>query len=57
MTNVTKQLQIGELVEFNDTASIFNNPTHDYTKKLLRAIPIPDPKGRDQRKKERLNIK
>ena len=50
-------MYLGELVEFNDTASIFNNPTHDYTKKLLRAIPIPDPKGRDQRKKERLNIK
>ena len=50
-------MYLGELVEFNDTASIFNNPTHDYTKKLLRAIPIPDPKDRDKRKKERLSIK
>ena len=50
-------MYLGELVEFNDTASIFNSPTHDYTKQLLRAIPIPDPKGRDKRKEERLNIK
>ena len=50
-------MYLGELVEFNDTASIFNSPTHDYTKKLLRAIPIPDPKGRDKRKEERLSIK
>ena len=50
-------MYLGELVEFNDTPSIFNSPQHSYTKKLLKAIPVPDPKGRDQRKKERLNIK
>ena len=48
-------MYLGELVEFNDTPSIFNSPQHSYTKKLLTAIPIPDPKGREQRKKERLN--
>jgi len=50
-------MYLGELVEFNDTVSIFKKPNHSYTKKLLKAIPIPDPKGREQRKKERLNIK
>ena len=50
-------MYLGELVEFNDTPSIFNSPQHSYTKKLLTAIPIPDPKGREQRKKERLNTK
>ncbi|MDC3166615.1 ATP-binding cassette domain-containing protein [Candidatus Marinimicrobia bacterium] len=44
----------GELVEIQDTEQIFNNPEHDYTKELLRAIPLPDPKGREERKLLRL---
>ncbi len=44
----------GELVEINNTDDIFNNPQHDYTKELLRAIPQPDPDGRDERKNSRL---
>tara|TARA_B100000029_G_scaffold490247_1_gene549055 strand:- start:1346 stop:2218 length:873 start_codon:yes stop_codon:yes gene_type:complete len=46
----------GELVEINKTDEIFNNPQHDYTKELLRAIPQPDPEGREERKNSRLNI-
>jgi len=49
-------MYLGELVEFNDTISIFNKPEHSYTKKLLKAIPIPDPNNRDMRKKDRLDI-
>jgi ABC-type oligopeptide transport system ATPase subunit len=30
---------------------------HSYTKELLRAIPEPDPEGREERKKKRLSIK
>ena len=47
----------GELVEINKTDDIFDKPSHDYTKELLRAIPQPDPTGRDERKKERLSIR
>ena len=47
-------MYLGELVEFNSTNEIFNKPQHSYTKKLLKAIPIPDPKGRNKRKKERI---
>ena len=47
----------GELVEINNTDDIFDNPEHEYTKELLRAIPQPDPSGREDRKKERLGIK
>ena len=47
----------GELVEINKTDDIFDKPIHDYTKELLRAIPQPDPTGREERKKERLSIK
>ena len=45
----------GELVEINKTDDIFDKPSHDYTKELLRAIPQPDPAGREERKKERLS--
>ena len=44
----------GKLVEIQDTNQIFNHPKHDYTKELLRAIPQPDPKGREERKVQRL---
>ena len=44
----------GELVELNETSEIFDDPKHGYTKELLRAIPKPDPFGRDDRKKSRL---
>ena len=47
-------MYLGDLVEYNTTTKIFNNPQHDYTKQLLTAIPHPDPKDRDLRKKERL---
>ena len=47
----------GELVEINKTDDIFDKPNHDYTIELLRAIPQPDPTGREERKKERLSIK
>ena len=47
----------GELVEINKTDDIFDKPNHDYTKELLRAIPQPNPIGREDRKKERLSIK
>ena len=48
-------MYLGELVEINNTGEIFSNPQHDYTKSLLHAIPIPDPKGREERKKKRKN--
>lgn len=33
----------GAFVEEGDTDEIFDNPQHEYTRKLLSAIPIPDP--------------
>jgi len=47
----------GELVEINKTDDIFDKPSHDYTRELLRAIPQPNPIGREERKKERLSLK
>lgn len=47
----------GELVEINKTDSIFSNPKHKYTDELLKAIPKPNPEGRDERKKQRQSSK
>ena len=47
-------MYLGNLVESGDSETIFKEPQHDYTKKLLKAIPIPDPKNREDRKKQRL---
>ena len=54
ISNRVGVMYAGELVEINDTKDIFITPQHEYTKELLRAIPQPDPIGRDERKKERL---
>ena len=47
-------MYLGDLVESGESETIFKNPQHDYTKKLLSAIPIPNPKNRSKRKKQRL---
>jgi ABC-type oligopeptide transport system ATPase subunit len=48
-------MYLGNLVESGTTDEIFSNPTHDYTKTLLKAIPIPNPIGRDKRKIQRIS--
>ena len=48
-------MYLGNLVESGSSDTIFKNPQHSYTKKLLKAIPVPNPNGREQRKKERLS--
>ena len=50
-------MYLGNLVESGNSEKIFKNPKHDYTKKLLTSIPIPDPKNRAERKKQRLKNK
>lgn len=42
-------MYLGNLVEYGDTADIFKNPLHPYTKALFSAIPIPDPKAKMNR--------
>ncbi|MGV8980491.1 ATP-binding cassette domain-containing protein [Clostridium sp.] len=34
----------GKIVELAETEKLFNNPVHPYTRALLSAIPIPDPR-------------
>ena len=46
-------MYLGDLVEYESVKTIFSKPQHDYTKKLLSAIPQPDPEGREKRKQWR----
>ena len=34
----------GKIVELAETENLFNNPVHPYTRALLSAIPVPDPR-------------
>ena len=36
----------GSIVEAGDIKSVYTNPRHEYTKKLLKSIPIPDPRAK-----------
>jgi peptide/nickel transport system ATP-binding protein len=42
-------MYLGNLVEYGETADIFRNPLHPYTKALFSAIPIPDPTAKMNR--------
>ena len=43
-------MYLGEIIEIGPRAAIFGNPQHPYTKRLLAAVPIPDPARRLQRR-------
>ncbi|WP_315970534.1 ABC transporter ATP-binding protein [Paenibacillus sp. PAMC21692] len=40
----------GKIVELAESEELYANPLHDYTKTLLAAIPVPDPKVESQKK-------
>ncbi len=47
-------LYLGRIVEFADGDDIYTDPKHPYTKALLTAVPIPDPRRARQRSIEGL---
>jgi peptide/nickel transport system ATP-binding protein len=44
----------GKLVEIGERDQILQNPQNDYTKKLLSAVPVPDPDLQRKRREQRL---
>jgi oligopeptide transport system ATP-binding protein len=47
----------GQLVELGPAEEVYTNPQDDYTKALLSAVPIPDPRKMKERKLERRRLK
>lgn len=47
-------MQDGLLVEVGDRDQILKNPKNDYTKRLISAVPVPDPKEQKIRREARL---
>ncbi|UHS64243.1 ABC transporter ATP-binding protein [Agrobacterium vaccinii] len=39
-------MYLGEIVEIGPRAAVFGNPQHAYTKRLMSAVPVPDPDRR-----------
>lgn len=43
-------MYLGEIVEIGPRQSVFESPQHSYTKKLMAAVPVPDPARRGMKR-------
>ena len=50
-------LYFGEVVEIGDAEQVVMNPQHDYTKKLIASVPVPDPKLEMERREIRRKLR
>ncbi len=44
-------MYLGKIVEYGEAREIFSHPQHPYTRALLEAVPVPDPKERARGRK------
>lgn len=49
VSNRVAVMYLGKFVEYAEATELYVNPQHPYTKALLSAIPVPDPKPKQQR--------
>jgi oligopeptide transport system ATP-binding protein len=50
-------LYFGEVVEIGTADQVVDAPQHDYTKKLIASVPVPDPKEEMRRREERRRLR
>jgi len=50
-------MQEGQLVEEGDRDSILKNAKNEYTRRLIAAVPVPDPAEQKKRREARLAAK
>ena len=57
MSDQIAVMNLGKIVEMGPADEVYTNPRDEYTKALLAAVPVPDPRRMRERKAERRRLK